>query len=66
VDLKMPVDGRVSELYRRCLIPRKTVVAVLTTSMHAADTCVAQYADVEYLAKLTEERMEQAAGKAVR
>ena len=39
----------------------KTVMAVLTTSMHAADTArVAEYPNVEYLTKpLTEEKMEK-------
>lgn len=65
VDLKMPgMDGfEFLKLYDA--LPdqskAKTVMAVLTTSMHAADTArVAQYPDVEYLAKpLTEEKMEK-------
>jgi len=41
------------------LVQEKTVMAVLTTSMHGADTArVAQYPNVEYLTKpLTEEKM---------
>ena len=41
------------------LVQDKTVMAVLTTSMHGADTArVAQYPNVEYLTKpLTEEKM---------
>lgn len=65
VDLKMPgMDGfEFLKLYDA--LPdqskAKTVMAVLTTSMHAADTArVAQYPNVEYLAKpLTEEKMEK-------
>ena len=40
-------------------VQRQTVVAVLTTSMHAADTArVAEFPNVEYLAKpLTEEKL---------
>ncbi|OWP63586.1 hypothetical protein CDA63_08370 [Hymenobacter amundsenii] len=63
VDLKMPgMDGfEFLKLYSAlpAEVREKTVMAVLTTSMHAADTArVAQYADVEYLAKpLTEEKM---------
>lgn len=65
VDLKMPgMDGfEFLKLYSALpeLVRGQTVMAVLTTSMHAADTArVAQYADVEYLAKpLTEEKMEK-------
>jgi len=63
VDLKMPgMDGfEFLKLYNELPADskQKTVMAVLTTSMHAADTArVAQYPDVEYLAKpLTEEKM---------
>lgn len=65
VDLKMPgMDGfEFLKLYDA--LPEdskdKTVMAVLTTSMHSADTArVAQYPNVEYLAKpLTEEKMEK-------
>jgi CheY-like chemotaxis protein len=65
VDLKMPgMDGfEFLKLYDA--LPdqskAKTVMAVLTTSMHAADTArVAQYPNVEYLAKpLTEEKMDK-------
>ncbi|SHM19965.1 response regulator [Hymenobacter psychrotolerans] len=65
VDLKMPgMDGfEFLKLYNELPADarQKTVLAVLTTSMHAADTArVAQYPDVEYLAKpLTEEKMEK-------
>lgn len=63
VDLKMPgVSGfEFLELYNALPQPvqDKTVLAVLTTSMHSADTArVAQYPNVEYLTKpLTEEKM---------
>ncbi len=63
VDLKMPgVSGfDFLELYNALPQPvqDKTVMAVLTTSMHSADTArVAQYPNVEYLTKpLTEEKM---------
>ncbi|WP_035564055.1 response regulator [Hymenobacter sp. IS2118] len=63
VDLKMPgVSGfEFLELYNALPQPvqDKTVMAVLTTSMHSADTArVAQYPNVEYLTKpLTEEKM---------
>jgi CheY-like chemotaxis protein len=42
-------------------VQSKTVMAVLTTSMHSADTArVAQYPNVEYLTKpLTEEKMQK-------
>ncbi|MCA8832682.1 response regulator [Hymenobacter pini] len=65
VDLKMPgMDGfEFLKLYSSLPeeVREKTVLAVLTTSMHAADTArVAQYEGVEYLAKpLTEEKMEK-------
>lgn len=65
VDLKMPgMDGfEFLKLYDALPAESKgnTVMAVLTTSMHAADTArVAQYAGVEYLAKpLTEEKMQK-------
>ena len=63
VDLKMPgMDGfEFLRLYSSlpAEVRQKTVMAVLTTSMHAADTArVANYEGVEYLAKpLTEEKM---------
>ena len=63
VDLKMPgVSGfEFLELYSALPQPvqDKTVMAVLTTSMHGADTArVAKYPNVEYLTKpLTEEKM---------
>ncbi|GAB3855560.1 hypothetical protein GCM10028822_26610 [Hymenobacter terrigena] len=63
VDLKMPgVSGfEFLELYNALPKPvqDQTVMAVLTTSMHGADTArVAQYPNVEYLTKpLTEEKM---------
>ncbi|WP_019946103.1 response regulator [Hymenobacter aerophilus] len=63
VDLKMPgMDGFEFLKLFSALPPEvreKTVMAVLTTSMHAADTArVAQYPNVEYLAKpLTEEKL---------
>lgn len=63
VDLKMPgVSGfEFLELYSTLpqLVQDQTVMAVLTTSMHGADTArVAQYPNVEYLTKpLTEEKM---------
>ena len=63
VDLKMPgLDGfAFLRLYDQLPPDTKaqTVLTVLTTSMHAADTArVAQYPGVEYLAKpLTEEKM---------
>ena len=63
VDLKMPgIDGfEFLRLYDQLPPDTKvqTVLTVLTTSMHAADTArVAQYPGVEYLAKpLTEEKM---------
>lgn len=65
VDLKMPgMDGfEFLKLYSALpeAVREKTVMAVLTTSMHAADTArVAQYEGVEYLAKpLTEEKMQK-------
>lgn len=65
VDLKMPgMDGfeflqRFNELPEA--VRQQTVLTVLTTSMHAADTArVAQYPNIEYLSKpLTEEKMEK-------
>ena len=63
VDLKMPgVSGfEFLELYNALPQPvqDKTVMAVLTTSMHGADTArVAKFPNVEYLTKpLTEEKM---------
>lgn len=65
VDLKMPgMDGfEFLKLYSALPedVRSKTVLAVLTTSMHAADTArVAQHEGVEYLAKpLTEEKMQK-------
>jgi len=69
VDLKMPgVSGfEFLELYNSLPKPvqDKTVMAVLTTSMHGADTArVAQYPNVEYLTKpLTEEKMQKLLAK---
>ena len=63
VDLKMPgISGfEFLELYNALPQPvqDKTVMAVLTTSMHGADTArVAKYPNVEYLTKpLTVEKM---------
>ena len=63
VDLKMPgVSGfEFLQMYDALPAPvkEKTVMAVLTTSLHSADTArVAQYPNVEYLTKpLTEEKM---------
>ncbi len=65
VDLKMPGMSGFDFLERYSQLPasvqKRTVVAVLTTSMHAADTArVAQYPNVEYLTKpLTEEKMQR-------
>ncbi|OUJ73035.1 response regulator [Hymenobacter crusticola] len=65
VDLKMPgMDGFEFLKQYDSLPPEvksKTVMAVLTTSMHAADTArVSQFKDVEYLTKpLTEEKMQK-------
>ena len=65
VDLKMPgVSGfEFLELYNALPQPvqDRTVMAVLTTSMHGADTArVAQYPNVEYLTKpLPEEKMQK-------
>ncbi|WP_139362239.1 response regulator [Hymenobacter sp. CRA2] len=69
VDLKMPgMDGfEFLNQYSRLSpeVREKTVMAVLTTSMHSADTSrVAQYEGVEYLTKpLTEEKMQKLLGK---
>ena len=69
VDLKMPgMDGFEFLKHYDSLPPEvksKTVMAVLTTSMHAADTArVAQFKDVEYLTKpLTEEKMQKLMAK---
>ena len=63
VDLKMPGVSGFEFLQLYSSLPKdvqdKTVMAVLTTSMHGADTArVAQYPNVEYLTKpLTEEKM---------
>ena len=65
VDLKMPgVNGfEFLKMYSDLpeVVQQKTVMAVLTTSMHAADTArVAAYPNVEYLTKpLTEEKMQK-------
>ncbi|RZK41500.1 MAG: response regulator [Hymenobacter sp.] len=65
VDLKMPGMSGFDflERYSQLAAPvqARTVVAVLTTSMHAADTArVAQYPNVEYLTKpLTEEKLQR-------
>jgi len=69
VDLKMPGMSGFDFLERYSQLPtaaqERTVVAVLTTSMHAADTArVAQYPNVEYLTKpLTEEKMQRLLNK---
>ncbi len=69
VDLKMPgISGfEFLELYNALPQPvqDRTVMAVLTTSMHGADTArVAQYPNVEYLTKpLTEEKMRKLLAK---
>ena len=63
VDLKMPGVSGFEFLQMYAALPEpvqeKTVMAVLTTSLHSADTArVAQYPNVEYLTKpLTEEKM---------
>ncbi|RZK28999.1 MAG: response regulator [Hymenobacter sp.] len=65
VDLKMPGLSGFDFLERYTSLPaeaqERTVVAVLTTSMHSADTArVAKYPNVEYLTKpLTEEKMQR-------
>ena len=69
VDLKMPGMSGFDFLERYSQLPTeaqaRTVVAVLTTSMHGADTArVAQYPNVEYLTKpLTEEKMQRLLAK---
>jgi CheY-like chemotaxis protein len=69
VDLKMPGMSGFDFLERYSQLPNdaqeRTVVAVLTTSMHGADTArVAQYPNVEYLTKpLTEEKMQRLLAK---
>ncbi len=69
VDLKMPGMTGFDFLERYSQLPTDTqaltVVAVLTTSMHAADTArVARYPNVEYLTKpLTEEKMQRLLNK---
>jgi CheY-like chemotaxis protein len=69
VDLKMPGMSGFDFLEQYSQLPvtdqERTVVAVLTTSMHAADTArVAQYPNVEYLTKpLTEEKLQRLLAK---
>jgi len=69
VDLKMPGMNGFDFLEHYSQLPaeaqQRTVVAVLTTSMHGADTArVAQYPNVEYLTKpLTEEKMQRLLAK---
>ena len=69
VDLKMPGMSGFDFLEHYSHLPppaqERTVVAVLTTSMHGADTArVAQYPNVEYLTKpLTEEKMQRLLAK---
>ncbi len=65
VDLKMPGVSGFEFLKMYSHLPQsvqdRTVMAVLTTSMHQADTArVAEYPNVEYLTKpLTEEKMQK-------
>jgi len=65
VDLKMPGVSGFEFLQLYSALPKpvqeQTVMAVLTTSMHSADTArVAEYPNVEYLTKpLTEEKMQK-------
>ena len=65
VDLKMPGVSGFEFLKMYSHLPQavqdKTVMAVLTTSMHQADTArVAEFPNVEYLTKpLTEEKMQK-------
>lgn len=69
VDLKMPGMSGFDFLEQYSQLPAavqaRTVVAVLTTSMHSADTVrVAQYPNVEYLTKpLTEEKLQRLLAK---
>ncbi|MGI4833914.1 MAG: response regulator [Janthinobacterium lividum] len=69
VDLKMPGLNGFDFLERYTSLPaaqqERTVVAVLTTSMHSTDTArVAKYPNVEYLTKpLTEEKMQRLLAK---
>ena len=69
VDLKMPrVSGfEFLQMYTELpeSVQERTVMAVLTTSLHSADTArVAQYPNVEYLTKpLTEEKVQKLLAK---
>ena len=69
VDLKMPGVSGFDFIERYSQLPSavqdRTVVAVLTTSMHSSDTVrIAQYPNIEYLTKpLTEEKMQRLLAK---
>ena len=69
VDLKMPGVSGFEFLQMYTELPKsvqeRTVMAVLTTSLHSADTArVAQYPNVEYLTKpLTEEKVQKLLAK---
>ncbi len=69
VDLKMPGVSGFEFLQMYTALPQpvqeRTVMAVLTTSLHSADTArVAQYPNVEYLTKpLTEEKLQKLLAK---